>query len=103
MQPIFVQTVELSQSQRSRINELQRNCFSRVSREEIEECFIAPSFGWIFANENGAIIGQLELFSRKVLFDGKEVVLGGMGGTCVTTSARERGIAKEMVKMDLRY
>ena len=102
MQPIFVQTVELSQSQRSRINELQRNCFSRVSREEIEECFIAPSFGWIFAYENGAIIGQLELFSRKVLFDGKEVVLGGMGGTCVNPSARKRGIAKEIVKMGLK-
>jgi len=97
LQLIFVQTDELSQGQRLRTNELQRECFSHVSREEIEECFIAANFGWIFAYENGAMIGQLELFTRKVLFDGKKVVLGGIGGTCVTASARHRGIAREMV------
>jgi ribosomal protein S18 acetylase RimI-like enzyme len=101
LQLIFVQTDELSQSQRSRINELQKECFSHVSREDVEECFIAPNFGWIFAYENGAIIGQLELFNRKALFDGQEVILGGMGGTCVTASARHRGIAREMVRKGL--
>jgi ribosomal protein S18 acetylase RimI-like enzyme len=35
------------------------------------------------------------------LFEGKQVSLGGLGGTCVTAAARNRGIAKAMVKKGL--
>jgi hypothetical protein len=42
-------------------------------------------------------VGQVELHNRTVLFEGKQVSLGGLGGTCVTAVARSRGMAKAMV------
>src|SRR5712691_8162924 len=101
LEVIFVRLSELSSGQIRRIKELQKECFSHVSREEIEECFIAEGFGWIFAYENMIIVGQVELYSRMVLFEGKQVSLGGLGGTCVTATARNRGIAKMIVKKGL--
>jgi predicted N-acetyltransferase YhbS len=98
---VFVRLGELTPGQKQRIMELQKECFSHVSREEIEECFIARGFGWIFAYENGLIVGQVELHSKTVLFEGKQVLLGGLGGTCVTAAARNRGIAKAIVEKGL--
>ena len=98
---VFVPLGELTPDQRQRIRELQSECFNHVSREEIEECFIAEGFGWIFARENGLIVGQVELHSRTVLFQGKQVSLGGLGGTCVIAAARNRGIARAIVEKGL--
>jgi len=98
---VFVSLSGLTPGQTQRIKELQKECFSDVSREDIQQCFIAEGFGWIFAYENGIIVGQIELHSRTVLFEGKQVSLGGLGGTCVTAVARTRGIAKAMVKKGL--
>jgi len=102
LEVVFVPLSELTSSQKQRIGELQKECFSHVSREEIRECFIAEGFGWIFAYENRLIVGQVELHSRTVLFEGKKVSLGGLGGTCVTAAARNRGIAKAMVEKGLK-
>ncbi len=99
---LFVPTEQLSSAQKLRIKELQKECFSHVSRQDIEECFIAKSFGWIFGYEKARIVAQVELYSRNVGFEGKSIRLGGIGGTCVTTSKRNRGIATRMVKDGLR-
>jgi len=101
LEVVFVRLSELTSGQIQRIKELQKACFSHVNRKEIEECFIAERFGWIFAYENAVIVGQVELHSRTVLFDGRQVSLGGLGGTCVTAAARNRGIAKAMVEKGL--
>ncbi|HEX9240157.1 MAG TPA: GNAT family N-acetyltransferase [Candidatus Bathyarchaeia archaeon] len=101
MEVVFVRLSDLTSGQRQRIKELQKECFSHVSREEVEECFIAEGFGWIFAYENATIAGQVELHSRTVLFEGKQVSLGGLGGACVTAASRNRGIAKAIVKKGL--
>jgi predicted N-acetyltransferase YhbS len=95
---VYVAAGRLSRSQRRRIKELQEECFSRVSREEIAECFIAKGFGWVFAYRGNSIVGQLKLFSRKVKFDGREILLGGLGGTCVTLSARNKGLGPRLVR-----
>ncbi len=99
---LFVPTDQLSSTQKLRIKELQKECFSHVSRQDIEECFIAESFGWIFAYEKGSILAQVELYSRNVAFEGKSIRLGGIGGTCVTASRRNQGIATRMVNESLK-
>jgi ribosomal protein S18 acetylase RimI-like enzyme len=101
LEVVFVRLSELTSGQIQRIKELQKECFSHVSREEVEDCFIAEGFGWIFAYENGLIVGQVELHDRTVLFEGRQVSLGGLGGTCVTAAARNRGVAKAIVKKGL--
>lgn len=102
MRLVFVPTEQLSSAQKLRIKELQGECFSHVSRRDIEEFFIAESFGWIFAYENTRIVAQVELYSRDVSFERKRIRLGGIGGTCVTESRRNRGIATRLVKEGLR-
>jgi predicted acetyltransferase len=99
---LFVPTEQLSSAQKLRIKELQKECFSHVSRRNIEEFFIAESFGWIFAYENARIVAQVELYSRNVAFEGKSIRLGGIGGTCVTTSKRNRGTATRIVEEGLK-
>ncbi|OLE90663.1 MAG: hypothetical protein AUF79_09350 [Crenarchaeota archaeon 13_1_20CM_2_51_8] len=101
LEVIFVRQSDLASSQRQRIKELQKECFGHVNREELEECFIAEGFGWIFAYEIGLIVGQVELHSRTVQFEGRQLSLGGLGGTCVTAAARNRGTARAMVKKGL--
>lgn len=101
MEFVFASSNQITAHQRARILELQKECFSHVSRKEIQESFIAEGFGWIFAFENQIIVGQVELHKRLVQFEGVQMLLGGLGGTCVKTSARRRGIAKELVKTGL--
>src|SRR5437879_13536370 len=92
VKPVFVNTERLSPAQKRAINKLQAECARRVTHKEIRECFFAKSFGRVLAYESDLIVGQAELFSRQVYFLGKKVLLVGVGGTCVTGSARYRGI-----------
>lgn len=98
----FVDSKTLSFAQRRRIRELQKECFGHVSSADISECFIAKSFGWIFAKKGNSIVGQLELYIRTVWFEGVKIKLGGLGGTCVTTRDRRRGLGTTLVKRGLR-
>lgn len=93
--------IRLKPGEKSRLKELQKECFSSVSREEVEQNFIAEPFGMIFASEGGVIVGQSEVLMRGVLFENKEVLLGGIGGVCVTSSARNKGIATQLVRMGI--
>ncbi len=95
---VYVDARKLSRMQKRRVKELQEECFSRVDRKEIEECFIAKGFGWVFACQTDSIVGQIELFARKLRFDGRTLLVGGLGGTCVTVSARRRGVGSILVK-----
>jgi hypothetical protein len=96
---VFVPLGEVTSGQRLRIRELQKECFSQVSREEIQECFIAEGFGWILAYENGLIVSRSS--STVEWYCSKQVSLGGLGGTCVTVAARNRGMEKAIVEKGL--
>lgn len=98
----YVSTPRLTLSQKTRIKELQRECFSRVSREDIVECFIARGFGWVFAYSDNSIVGQIELFRRVANFEGHKILLGGLGGTCVTFPVRHRGLGSRLVKEGMK-
>jgi len=95
---VYVKAGNLSRSQKRRSKELQQECFSRVGRKEVAECFIAKRFGWVFAYQGNRVVGQVELFSRNILFEGRRILVGGLGGTCVTRSTRKRGLGSELVK-----
>src|SRR5437879_10491095 len=101
VKPVFVNTERLSPAQKRAINKLQDECARRVTHKEIRECFFSKSFGRVLAYESDLIVGQAELFSRQVYFLGKKVLLGGVGGTCVTSSARHRGIGTLLVSSGL--
>ncbi len=61
MESVFATSSESTADQRERMGELQKECFSDVGREEIQERFIAEGFGWIFAIENQTIMGKVDI------------------------------------------
>src|SRR6059036_2713687 len=89
--PVFVKTERLSPAQKQGIHKLQAECFGHISQKEIRECFFAKSFGRILVYEGSDMVGQAELFSRRIYFQGMKILLGGVAGTCVTMSNRHRG------------
>ena len=98
---ILVPEAKLTPSQKESILKLQKECFSDVDRQSIEEDFIAESFARIFALKNQEIVGILRLFKRDIIFSGKKILLGGLAGTCVTESSRRRGVATKILKKGL--
>lgn len=93
----FVSADQLTSDHKRRMKELQTECFSAVTREEAERVFFAQPFGAVFASDDEVIIGQSELFRRLVSLEGTEIVLGGIGGVCVTSSRRRGGIGTKLV------
>ena len=98
---LVVPEKEFTTSQKEAIHKLEKECFGDVSRQSIEEDFIAEIYAKIFAYNGKEIVGMLSVKKRLVTFAGKQIVLGGAGGVCVTESMRGRGIATEMLKKTL--
>ena len=84
-----------------RVKALQHHCFSDVDPKEIEECFYVVGFGMLTAVVEGSIVGLAGLFKRTVEFDGKRVILGGIGGICVQEDMRKKGIASKLIDKGL--
>ncbi|MBI4157623.1 GNAT family N-acetyltransferase [Candidatus Woesebacteria bacterium] len=98
MELVFVDEKNLTANQKEQIKILEQECFSDVDLREIAEDFIAESFGRLFTDDNNKIVGMLSLFKRNIEFEGENILLGGMGGVCVTKAFRGKGIATEMLK-----
>lgn len=101
MNIVFVSEQDLAEDQKRQIEELGKECFSDVNSAEVEEDFVAESSGRLFAVEGEEIIGMLELFKRVVKFEDEEIILGGMGGVCVTENMRGQGIATKLLQKGL--
>jgi hypothetical protein len=99
--PVFVKTESLSPAQKQGIHKLQAECFGHISQTEIRESFFVKGCGRILVYEGSDMVGQAELFSRRIFFQGMRILLGGVAGTCVTRSNRHRGIGKAIVRLGL--
>ena len=97
----YIKSTELSEVQRSALSRLDKECFWDVPETAINEDFIADPVAYIFAKNDGVIIARLAVFKRKIVFDNRDIVLGGMGGVCVTENMRHIGIASMMLKQGL--
>lgn len=97
----FVKAGELKPDQQAGIDQLNQECFGDVDPREVAENFIAKPFGYIFATDKSEIIGRLALFKRQIKFANQDIILGGMGGVCVSTAYRHQGVATIMLQQGL--
>lgn len=97
----LVKAAELTPDQQAGLDTLNAECFSDVPTQEITDNFIAEPFAYLFAMIGKEMISRMELFKREVVFAGQKVILGGIGGVCVTTPHRHHGIASSMLKRAL--
>ncbi len=63
-----------------------------------EERFCSRPKAWLLVFEGDRIIGGTKLYRRKVVFNNREVILGGVGSVCTRTDKRNQGIATSMLK-----
>ena len=94
----FVKTEVVTPKQQEDLDALNRECLGDVPTEEVTDNFIAEPFGYLFAMVGEHLISRVALFKREVIFDGQKILLGGMGGVCVTTDHRHHGVASSMIK-----
>jgi len=69
----------------------------RLLAEE-EEKFTSQPKAWLLVSENDQVIGITALHQRKIQFDNKEIVLGGIGRVCTRKDRRRQGIANQMLE-----
>lgn len=98
MSIVFIPEKSLTPVQKEKIENLNEESFGDVSLEEKEENFIAKPFARLIAYLDGIPVGTLQLFKRENSFAGKRVMLGGIGGVCVTEKHRQKGIGKELMQ-----
>jgi predicted acetyltransferase len=94
----LVKAVDITPNQQIGLDTLNGECFGDVPAQEIAENFIAEPFGYLFAMIGKQMISRVALFKREVLFEGQKIMLGGIGGVCVSRDYRHHGIASSMLK-----
>ena len=63
-----------------------------------EEKFYSRPKAWLLVFESDQIIGTTALHQRKIQFDNKDIVLGGIGRVCTRKDRRRQGIANQMLE-----
>lgn len=66
--------------------------------EEEEEKFYSLPKAWLLVFEEDQISGTTALHQRKIQFNNKDIVLGGIGRVCVRKDQRRQGTAAQMLK-----
>ena len=66
--------------------------------EDEEEKFYSQPKAWLLIFEKDQIIGTTALHQRKIQFNNKDIVLGGIGRVCVRKDQRRQGTATQMLK-----
>lgn len=94
----LVKIGELTPAQQAGLDALNKECFGDVPDKDVQEDFIAEPFAYLFAMIGQQAISRVALFKREVLFAGQKIILGGIGGVCVTTLHRHHGVASSMLK-----
>jgi len=83
------------------------NFFTREERtpehqaKEQEKFFSQPR-AWILVFEESDIIGRIMLHKRKIEFNKKDIILGGIGGVCTRLDKRNQGIATMMLERAMK-
>jgi len=94
----FIKVADISPDQQAGLEALNLECFGDVPKQEITDNFIAEPFGYLFAMVGEKLISRVALFKREVVFASQKILVGGMGGVCVTTNHRHHGVASSMIK-----
>ncbi len=97
----LVRVGELTPDQQTGLEALNHECFGDVPAQEIAENFIAEPLAYLFAMIGTEMISRVALFKREVVFAGQNIMVGGIGGVCVTTAHRHHGVASSMLKRAL--
>lgn len=95
----LVYQADLTETQHRDIHQLQVQCFSDVPYEELMEDFVAPSMAKVVAYTGETLVGCVAVYKRAIEHDGRQIVIGGFGGTCTREDLRGLGIGTAVCRM----
>lgn len=93
---------KLSKLQVDELLELQKLAFPNVSDQEAKEDFYHPISSHLLAYRRDELVGWAGIHTRTVIFDGKEIKLGGFG-ICSHPDWQRKGIASKVSALAMDY
>ena len=96
--------LKISAKLAKRVNQLElENFYTKEEKiperfAEQEERFFSQPKAWLLVFDRDQIIGRILLHKRRVKFNNRDVILGGIGGVCTSKDRRKQGIATMMLK-----
>jgi predicted acetyltransferase len=96
-----VRVEDITPEQQTELDKLNQECFGDVADVESQENFVAEPFAYLFAFIGKEIISRLALYKREIMFSNQKILVGGIGGVCVTSAHRHHGVASSMLKRAL--
>lgn len=96
--------LQLTDDLKNRVNQfITENFYAEGERTpkllaEEEEKFYSQPKAWLLVFEKEQIIGTTALHHRKIQFDNRDIILGGIGRVCIRSDQRRQGIASLMLK-----
>lgn len=103
---VKVFTLPVPEPYKTQARELGSICFSNPlelphERKEEQDRFCSQSdwYRFVFAIEDNKVIGSITTLKRTILFQGKEVLLGGIGGVSTQPDKRNQGVASAMLRV----
>lgn len=67
-----------------------------------KEKYYSIPFATVIAYEKGDIVGRILLHKRKIIADGEEILLGGIGGVCTHREMRRKGVASKLLDCSMK-
>jgi predicted acetyltransferase len=71
--------------------------WSKDDMEFQDDQYGSLPYAYVLAYDNDKLVGVINLIKRKINFKKTEVLLGGVGGVCVHSDYRRKGIAKKLL------
>lgn len=99
---IVVEESELTSEQKDEMLQLQIQCFSDVTAEEVEEDFCGSPVVSVLAYSQDALVACAGVFKRKVEYERQTITIGGFG-PCTREDLRGQGIGTRVCKAAMNY
>jgi len=102
----YVSLNDVSLELSEKISKLLESCFTqknKIPEEKAEHddkyCSKKDRIGFSLAVKENQVIGVVVILKRIIPYQGKQIILGGIGGVCINEKFRRKGIAKKLLKI----
>lgn len=85
-------------------------CFSWAGHQTAKQkeegkdrfCSNPDTWRYVIAIEDNNLVGQVVVLKRNIPFDGKSIILGGIGGMCTSEDKRKHGIGAKLLAVAMK-
>lgn len=98
MKIIIKEDAALSDKEREEIKDFITLCFGKWEEDKRKLLYFTPTFHHLFMYEGNTLVSYLRIIIRKIKWNGKDIIIGGVGDVSTLHDFRGKGYATELVK-----